>query len=87
MDGVFMKKSEYHLKKWEIALLVSLCVTLGWGLLFGETECCAWWGTVYPELSAADACVSAAAVSGGGETVVLRFRVLEWLAALLAAMK
>ena len=80
-------KDQFHLKKWEIALVVSLCVTLGWGLLFGETECCAWWGTVYPELSAAGTCAPASAFHGGGETVILRFRVLEWLAALLAALK
>ena len=41
----------YGLKKWEIALAASVVVALCWGLVFGETRCCAWWGTVYPELT------------------------------------
>ena len=77
-----MGDTSRRLKKWEIALAASVVVALCWGLVFGETRCCAWWGTIYPavaEAGAGEVPVSA----GGGGGVVLRFRVAEWLEALL----
>ena len=80
-----MTSLKNRLKKWEIALAVSVGIAVGWGLLFGETRCCAWWGTVYPELTGSGA-VPAAALHGG-ETVVIRFRLAEWIAAVLAWLR
>ena len=82
-----MYPSEVRLKKWEIALAVSVCIAVGWGLLFGETRCCAWWGTVYPELTGAAGNAVPAAALRGGETVVIRFRLAEWITAALALLR
>lgn len=73
------------LRKWEIALICALAVTLLWGAALGRTPCFAWWGTVYPELTPADGGAYAAAASGA-EGVVLRSRLLEWLNACLRAL-
>ena len=78
-----MHHSEVHLKKWEIALAVSVVVAVGWGLFFGETRCCAWWGTVYPELLGSAGDAVPASTLGGGETVIVRLRIAEWIVALL----
>ena len=67
------------LEKWEIAMLLSIVITLLFGLFFGEVQCCAWWGAVYPELTpAGSAAVSAAATASPGGYEI-RFRALEWL--------
>ena len=73
------------LKKWEIALVCAAAVTLLWGFAVGRTPCYGWWGTVYPELVSADGGLQTVAAVGT-EGVVLRFRVLEWLDAWLAAL-
>ena len=74
------------LKKWELALILALAFTLLYGVCFGAPECCAWWGTVYPELTGdADAYLPAAALGGTG--VELRFRIAEWFAALLQRLR
>ena len=83
MGGVILKDSFRRLKKWEIALAVSVAVALCWGLVFGETRCSAWWGTVYPVIGGAEAQGVPVSAGGGGDGVVIRLRVLEWLAALL----
>ena len=73
--------NDKRLKKWEIALLLALCVTLGWGLIFGGTECYAWWGVIYPDL-AQGAGESAATFAAQGETaggLVLRSQLWDWL--------
>ena len=71
-----------RLKKWEIALILALIIALCDGL-FGGTECCAWWGTMYPELTgAAGDCMPVSAISGSGG-VELRFRIAEWITILL----
>ena len=74
----------HKLKKWEIALACAAAVTLLWGFAVGQTPCYGWWGTVYPELSAVDASAQTAAAHAQG--AVLRFRLLEWLEAALAAL-
>lgn len=76
------------LKKWEIALLLSVCITLGYSLFFGGTPCGAWWGTIYPELTepAGSAAVFFAGDAAEGTEVELRFRFLEWLEARLSAL-
>lgn len=69
-----------RLKKWEIALLLALCITLGWGLIFGETSCCAWWGVIYPELTqGAGASAETFAAAGDTAGVTLRSHLWEWL--------
>lgn len=90
MDGLFctvrkertaFETVEHNrLKKWEIALLLALCISLGWGLLFGETSCCAWWGVMYPELSrSAGESAETFAAAAEGEGLQLRFQLWEWL--------
>ena len=73
------------MRKWEIALICAVAVTLLWGAALGRTPCLGWWGTIYPELTPADGSVQTAA-QPGGETVVLRLRALEWLRACLRAL-
>ena len=69
-----------RLKKWEIALLLAVCISLGWGLIFGETDCCAWWGVIYPDL-AQGAGESAATFAAGNDAggLVLRSQLWDWL--------
>ena len=74
------------LKKWELALVLALVFTLLYGVFWGGTECFAWWGTVYPELTG-EAGAYVPASSGGGEGVVIRFRIAEWFAALLHRLR
>ena len=72
------------LKKWEIALISAVVVTMLWGLL-GRTPCLAWWGSIYPELAPPNGSVQTVSAMDG-ETVVLRLRLLEWLEACLRAL-
>ena len=73
------------MRKWEIALLCAVAVTLLWSLLRGRTPCCAWWGAVYPELTPDAAVQRVSTAETGG--VVLRFRALEWLDELAGSIK
>ena len=70
----------FGLKKWELALIFALALTL----LLGNVPGLAWWGAVYPELTPNAGAQSVAAVSGGA--VELRLRSLEGLRAALAAL-
>ena len=73
----------HRLKRWEIALILSVAVTL---LLGGGTPCRAWWGAVYPDAS--PEAHTAQTVSGAGaQGVELRFRTLEWLDACVEHIK
>ena len=69
-----------RLKKWEIALLLAVCISLGWGLIFGETDCCAWWGVIYPDLAqgAGESTATFAAGNNAGG-LVLRSQLWDWL--------
>ena len=66
-----------HLKKWEIALLCAVLLTLLLTPVLGATPGCAWWGAVYPELTPSAAVQRVSTAETGG--VVLRLRALEWL--------
>lgn len=70
------------LKKWEIALILALIIALCDGIL-GGTPCCAWWGTVYPELTGTAGGFVPASAAGEAVGVEIRFRIAEWLTALL----
>ena len=72
------------LKKWEIARVCAVAVSLLWGCALGRTPCCAWWGAIYPELTPEAGSVETAAGAGG---VVLRFQLLEWLEAALRSLR
>ena len=74
----------YGLKKWELALLCAVLLTLALTPLLGATPCYAWWGAVYPELTPDAAAQRVSTAEAGG--VVLRFRTLEWLDAALRAL-
>jgi len=78
-----MRDTEFHLKKWEIALLASVGVTVLVGMVWGRTDCLAWWGTMYPELTGEAGGFSAAAVTDGSGEVLLRFRCAAWFSMLL----
>ena len=73
------------LKKWEMALALSLCITFCQAVAFPATPGCNWWGVVFPGL-AGETEPAAAQVWAGPEIeaggVVLRFRILDWLSGL-----
>ena len=75
----------FKLKKWEIALICALILTILLTPVLGAAPGCAWWGTVYPELTEEAAAQSVSASDSGG--VVLRFRTLEWLDECLELLK
>ena len=83
---VFFMIKRLGLKKWELALLIALSFTLLFSFFRGGTECFAWWGTVYPELTDTDGAYAAAAVTEG-RAVILRSRIAEYIAALLARFR
>ena len=73
------------LKKWEMALALSLCITFCHGIALPNMVGCNWWGVVFPGL-AGETEPAAAQVWTGPELeaggAVLRFRILDWLAGL-----
>ena len=72
------------LKKWEIALLVAVLVTLLSGALCAPGG--AWWCVVYPELTPGEAGGVMTAAAGAENGVELRFHALEWLETALQAL-
>jgi len=71
-----------HLKKWEIALGMTLIAALVWSTVLGDTACGAWWGVMYPELTASAGAAETFSLRGAG--VEIRFRLPEILRALFA---
>ena len=72
-----------RLKKWEMALALSLCITVFHGIALPETAGCNWWGVVFPGFTESETAApvwSGPGIEAGG--VVLRFRILDWLSAL-----
>ena len=70
----------HGLKKWELALIGAVILTL----LLGSEPGWAWWGAVFPELTPDMSAQSVSAAGAGG--VELRFRTLEWLQSALRAL-
>lgn len=72
------------MKRWEIALALSLGVAVCHALVSPAAAGCQWWGVVFPGLGASpEAAVAAwrgAGVRLGG--VEVRLRLLDWLAGL-----
>ena len=82
-DGDFFMNNQ--LKKWEMALALSLCITLCHGIALPNTVGCNWWGVIFPGLTAEAAAAqawSAPGWSADGGAVELRFRLLDQIAAL-----
>lgn len=71
-----------RMKKWEIALALSLCITVFHGVALPETVGCNWWGVVFPGFTeeAAAPVWNGSGITAGG--VELRLRLLDWIAAL-----
>ena len=76
-----MRRDEQKLRRWELALALSLCLTLFHGVSLGALSGANWWGVIFPGLTAEAVQAEAGAFPGGG--VEIRFRVLEWLGAVL----
>jgi hypothetical protein len=77
---IFMRNDRW--KRWELALALSVGITLCHGAV--TSAGCSWWGVVFPGLGAAPA-RAAAVWRGPGFPlggVELRFRLLDWIAAL-----
>ena len=79
-----MNERGNRFKRWELALLLALCVTLCHGAAFTAPGV-AWWGVIFPGLSepayqerVETVKLDGGRESGGGE-VEVRFRLLEWL--------
>lgn len=69
------------LRRWEMALALSLCLTIFHGALFGGAGA-AWWGVIFPGLAGEAGAVETAALGGEGG-VELRLWILDWLKGLL----
>ena len=84
MDGVFIMNGN-RLKKWEIALALSLSISLCHGAVTPAAVGLNWWGVIFPGLTAEVTAAPAWSAPGfradGGE-VELRFRLLNQIAAL-----
>ena len=76
-------KNDGKLRRWELALVLSLCITFCHGLAFSSTAGVNWWGVIFPGLAGngTEEQVEASAFPDGGEgeAVQVRFRFLEWL--------
>ena len=72
----------FGLKKWEVALIGAVALTL----LLGAVPGCAWWGAVYPELTPAAGVQSVSTAAAGGAAVELRLRSVEWLEGVLRTL-
>lgn len=78
-----MNESGNRFKRWELALILALCVTLCHGAVFGA-QGVAWWGVIFPGLSEPvyRERVETVKLDGGredGREIEVRFRLLEWL--------
>ena len=69
-----------RIKRWELALALSLCITLCHALAFGGGTV-GWWGVIFPGLTEGAAAETAGFGDGGVE---LRLRLPELLARLFA---
>ncbi len=79
----FMKKSE-KLKRWELALVLAVCLSFSHGLVLDGAAGCHWWGVIFPGLTdvqpaAADTEAAAFPALRTPEGRVLRLQLLDWL--------
>lgn len=79
-----MKKGD-KLKRWELALVLALCLSFGHALLPGGAAGCHWWGVIFPGLTDIPAAQTESAAAGAfpalrsADGAVLRLRLLDWL--------
>ena len=73
-------KSKEAWKRWELALMLSVCITLLHGIAFGAPGV-AWWGVIFPGLTAEEPTEveTAKLAPAAGEGVQIRFRLLDWI--------
>ena len=76
-------KNDDKLRRWELALVLSLCITFCQSLAFSNTAGMNWWGIIFPGLAGdgtAEQVETSTFPNGGEEEAVqVRFRFLEWL--------
>lgn len=74
-------KNNGKLRRWELALALSVCITFCHGLAFSSAPGMNWWGVIFPGLAAGGAPeqVETSAFPDGGKEFQVRFRFLEWL--------
>ena len=81
-----MMKNDRKLRRWELALALSLCITFCHGLALQGTAGMNWWGVIFPGLAGdgmAEQVETSTFPDGGEEEIQVRFRFLEWLENLL----
>ena len=71
-----------RLKRWELALALSLCLTLFHGFALGGAGV-AWWGVIFPGLTNAPEAVEAAAFEEE-DGIELRLWFVDWIEGLFA---
>ena len=73
------------LRRWELALMLSLCITFCHGFAFGAPGM-AWWGVVFPGLTGTEepSPVAAAKLESGEPGLEVRFRLLDWMDEMLS---
>lgn len=76
-----MQNRKNALRRWELALILSLSLTVCQGFTLPAAHT-GWWGVIFPALSGGEEAVQT--VSGGLDVgIELRFRLLDWLGELL----
>ena len=80
-----MIRNNRKLRRWELALVLSVCITFCHGLAFSGAPGISWWGVIFPGLASGGTAeqVEASAFPDGEEDVRVRFRFLEWLEELI----
>ena len=77
-----MKRNDQKLRRWELALVLSVCLSLFHGVSLGALQGASWWGVIFPGLTAEAVQTETGAFPGGG--VEIRFRLLDWLCEVFA---
>ena len=78
-------KHNSKLRRWELALVLSVCITFCHGLAFGSAPGISWWGVIFPGLASSGTAeqVETSTFPDGEKELQVRFRFLEWLKELI----